>query len=270
MKFLLKAILLVSAAAIFSNIISSGLTPVGVKPSKVSNVTETPEQKASRILQKVDDLWRGKSSHGVISMTVKTEHYERSMRMEAWSKGKNQSLVIIRDPLKERGTATLKSDTSIYSYLPKTDRTIRLTAGMMMSSWMGSHFTNDDLVKESRLSEDYIAEISFEGKKNDVSVLEFTLLPKPDAAVVWGKITMTVREADLIPLTSTYFDEEMQIARTMTFAEAMVMGGRLFPTVLKVTPEDKPGEYTKLIYEKMEFDLELQESFFSIAQLKRK
>jgi len=230
---------------------------------------ETPREKAERILREVDDMWRGRSSHVFLTMRVKTRHYERHMKMEAWSKGKEKSLVTILFPLKEKGTATLKSDATIYSYLPKTDRTIRLTAGMMMGSWMGSHFTNDDLVKESRLADDYDATISFEGARGGVEMLEFTLMPRPDAAVVWGKIVMEVSAEDHLPLASRYYDEDMNVTRTMTFSEVTEMGGRRLPAVLEVVPADKPGEYTKLVYERMQFDIGLDDSFFSIAQLKR-
>ena len=225
--------------------------------------------RARKILEEIDDLWRSTSSHSILTMHVKTEHYTRTLRMEHWSKGKDKSLVRIISPLKEKGTATLKSGNTIYTYLPKTDRTIRLTSSMMMGSWMGSHFTNDDLVKESRLSEDYDPRISFEGERNDQDIIEFTLIPKPDAPVVWGKIVTTVTSDNHLPITSLYYDEDMDLMRTLTFNEVKEMDGRLLPTVLRVEPEDKKGEYTELIYEKIEFGVELPDSFFSILQLRR-
>ena len=212
----------------------------------------------------------GESSHGILTMQVKTANYTRTIKMEGWSKGKDKSLVKIISPLKERGTATLKSGNNIYTYLPKTDRTIRLTSGMMMSSWMGSHFTNDDLVKESRLEDDYDPTISFEGKRDGQPVLDFTLMPKPNAAVVWGKIVITVRVDDYIPLIELFYDEDMAVARTMTFSDVKPMGGRKIPSVLKVVPTDKPREFTQLVYEEMTFDIDIKDSFFSLSQLKRR
>ena len=226
--------------------------------------------RARRILDEVDDLWRSTSSSAVITMQVKTEHYTRTVKMESWSKGKEKSLVRIIFPLKEKGTATLKSENNIYTYLPKTDRTIRLTSSMMMGSWMGSHFTNDDLVKESRLAEDYDPRITFEGARNGEDVIEFTLIPKPDAPVVWGKIVTTVYAKDHIPIITKYFDEDMVLTRTMAFSDIKMMGGRRIPVVLVVVPTDKPDEYTKLVYEQIKFDLQLADSFFSIKQLRRK
>ncbi len=225
--------------------------------------------RAKEILREVDDIWRGNSSHTIVTMHVKTIHYTRTMRIEGWSKGKEKTLMRILSPLKEKGTATLKSGNNIYSYLPRTDRTIRLTTGMMMGSWMGSHFTNDDLVRESRMEEDYDPIISFEGKRDGQDIIEFTLIPKPDAPVVWGKVVAIVLAHTYVPLKWYYYDEDMKIARTMTFSQVKQLAGQPRPTVMRVIPSDKPDEYTELVYEELELDIELDDAFFSLARLKR-
>lgn len=249
---------------------------IGMVTTESKSIWANPDKKniqlarAYQILEKVDDLWRSTSSQGTISMRVKTKHYTRSLRMESWSKGKEKSLVRIISPLKEKGTVSLKSGNTMYTYLPKTDRTIRLTSSMMLGSWMGSHFTNDDLVKESRLSEDYDPAITFEGERDGLAIIDFALLPKPDAPVVWGKIVITVRASDHVPLVSLYYDEDMILARTLTFDKIEEMGGRLVPAVLRMVPTDKPEEYTELIYEDILFDIDITDSFFSLMQLRRK
>lgn len=222
------------------------------------------------ILNKLDDMFRGESSHSTIVMKIKTAHYERTMEMEGWSKGKEKSLITILRPLKERGTTTLKSDNNIFTYLPKTDRTIRITSGMMMGSWMGSHLTNDDLVKESRMSEDYDAKITFEGERNREKIIEITLIPKPDAAVVWGKIVVEVLADSYLPTNERYYSEDMELERSMHFEAIKIIGGRLIPTIFRVVPADKPGEYTEIIYQKIEFDIKLDESLFSISSLRKR
>jgi hypothetical protein len=203
-------------------------------------------------------------------MQVKTAHYTRNMRMEGWSKGKEMTLVRVLSPLKEKGTATLKSGNNIYTYLPRTDRTIRLTSGMMMGSWMGSHFTNDDLVKESRMEEDYDPTITFEGRRDNQDIIEFSLIPKPDAAVVWGKVVLTVFADGFIPIVEYYYNEDMKISRTMTFSEVKLLTDRRLPTVMRVIPADKPEEFTELVYETLELNVKLSDDFFSIANLRRK
>jgi len=231
---------------------------------------DAARKRAKEILREVDDMWRGGSSHTILTMQVKTFHYTRNMRLEGWSKGKEKTLVRILTPLKEKGTATLKYGNNIYSYLPRTDRTIRLTSGMMMGSWMGSHFTNDDLVKESRMEEDYDPTVSFEGRRDNRDIIEFTLIPKPDAAVVWGKVVLTVLTDGYLPLIQHYYDEDMNNARTITFNKIKKIAGRPRPTVMRVVPADKQNEYTELVYEKMEMDITLSDAFFSLSHLKRK
>lgn len=238
-------------------------------PSFCFSEEDNGKKRAQEVLAIIDDLWRSESSEAKLQMEVKTKHYTRTMVMDSWTKGKEQSLVRIVKPLKEKGTVSLKNGNTMYTYLPKTDRVIRLTSGMMMGSWMGSHFTNDDLVKESRLSEDYIPEITFEGERDGHRIIEFVLMPKPDAPVVWGKIVITVFSKDFLPINSKYYDEDMVLARTLNFGDIREMSGRMIPAVLHMVPAEKPEEYTKLFYEQIDFDVDLQDSLFSLLQLRR-
>ncbi|HHO46932.1 MAG TPA: outer membrane lipoprotein-sorting protein [Desulfobacteraceae bacterium] len=226
-------------------------------------------ERAREILETIDDLWRSTSSAARLRMVVTTAQYTRTLIMEGWTKGKEKSLIKIISPLKERGTVSLKDGNTMYTYLPKTDRVIRLTSGMMMGSWMGSHFTNDDLVKESRLADDYEPALTFEGPRGGEEVIEFELLPKADAPVVWGRIDMVVRAADLLPLSARYYDEDMVLARTLDFQDIREMGGRLLPARLRMVPADKPAESTEMTYLEIEFDIDVPDSLFSLMQLRR-
>lgn len=238
-------------------------------PARAGRSAEPEQLSARQILDRVDDLYRGQSSEGEMSMKVVTEHWTREMTMRFWSKGKDKSLVRILSPKKEEGTATLRDGDNIWNYLPKIRRTIKVPSSMMGSSWMGSHFTNDDLVKESRMADDYDFHVSYRGKRDGVEVIEITCTPKPQAAVVWGEILVRVRRADIQPLEMIYYDEDMEKARTMTFSDFKKMGDRLIPTVMRVVPADKPGEYTEVRYLKIRFDLKLADSVFSLRNLER-
>jgi len=240
------------------------------QPYTTIAASDATTSRASQILRSVDDLWRGQSSHAIMTMRVKTKHYTRNMRMEGWSKGKDRTLLRILEPLREKGTVTLKSGNHIYTYLPKTDRTIRLTSGMMMGSWMGSHLTNDDLVKEARLEDDYNATISYEGVRDGKKIIEFTLIPKHDAAVVWGKLILTVLADDYTPVKEVFFDEAMEISRTIVFTDMKKLGGRNRPSIMRVTPADKPDEFTEFVYLTLDLDININDSFFSLSTLKRK
>ena len=223
----------------------------------------------AEIVDQVDRMLRGDSSRGAIQMTVKTRRWERDMTLEIWSEGTEKALVRVVKPKKEEGVATLKVNSDMWNYLPKIDRTIRVPTSMMMASWMGSHFTNDDLVKESRLIRDYDIEISYEGTREDVPVWEFTLTPHPDAPVVWGKIHYQVRKQDLMPTWAAYYGEDGELKRTMMFSDYRDMGGRWVPAWSRMIPEDEPEEYTEMTYLELEFDVSIPKGTFSLASLRR-
>ena len=222
------------------------------------------------IIDKVDRLLRGESSRAVATMEVVTGNWERTLTMEAWSLGTDFFLVRLLRPRKEAGTATLKSGNNIWNYLPKVDRTIKIPASMMGGSWMGSHFTNDDLVKQSRLAVDYDIDLSFDGRDaSGVRVWDFTLTPKPDVAVVWGHVEYRVRQEDLMPVWAKFHDEAGSLLRSMVFGGFRDFDGRLLPSVIHVRPADKPDEHTTIRYEELDFDIDVTETFFSLRNLKK-
>ena len=235
----------------------------------VATAAEEPLRSARAILDRVDDLFRGSSAHGEMTMTITTAHWTRALALEFWSRGTDRTLVRILAPTKEKDTATLRVGNELWNYLPKVKRVIKLPSSMMSASWMGSHFTNNDLVKESRMAEDYTFEQTFVGARDGEEVIEVTCLPKPDAAVVWGKVIVRVRRSDDLPLAIPYYDERMQLARTMTFSDFKTLGGRLLPSKMTVVPADKPTESTVVRYDSIEFDPPLDDETFSLRNLQR-
>ena len=222
------------------------------------------------IMEHIDRLMRGDSSRGVATMEVVTEHWERRMTMEMWSLETDYTLVRLLAPAKEAGTATLMADDNIWNYLPKVDRTIKIPSSMMGGSWMGSHFSNDDLVRESQLIEDYDIEVAFDGERDGLTVWELRLTPKPEAAIVWGHLEFLVRQDDYVPLWAKYYDEDGELSRTMEYSEFSELGGRLVPAVMDMRPADKPGERTTIRYEELEFDIDIDPSFFSLRTLQNR
>jgi hypothetical protein len=220
------------------------------------------------IVDQVDRLMRGNSSRGTVTMEIVTAHWARTMELRVWSLGTQYALIRILSPAKDAGTATLKAGNEIWNYLPRVDRTIKVPSSLMGAAWMGSHFTNDDLVKESRIIDDYDITIGYEGPRDGVDVWEFVLTPKPEAAVVWGKIEEQVRQSDLMPTWGKYYDERGQLTRTISFSDYRRMGGRLVPAVMTVLPTDKPAERTVLRYTDLAFDVGLDPAFFSLRQLR--
>ena len=238
--------------------------------SAMLTATAVPAMEIDELIRHIDRLWRGETSHATMSMTVKTRRYERTMTMEGWSRGKEHSLTLVREPIKDRGVATLKVEANIWNYLPKINRVTKVPSSMMSGSWMGSHFTNDDIVKESTYEDDYDSTISFEGERDGRAVYEITSLPKPDAAVVWGKVVMELDQTTLAPLNNLYYDEEGVLIRTMTFDQPREIDGRVVPLRLSLQPEEKPDESTAIVYHDITFGVPLEESFFSLRNLKRR
>jgi outer membrane lipoprotein-sorting protein len=227
------------------------------------------EKTSQEILDKMDKMWRGESSVGTYQMKIKTSNWERNLRIKSWTKGLDYTLITIEYPKKEKGASTLKVQNNLWNFLPKINRVIKVPSSLMMGSWMGSHFTNDDLVKESSLANDYHHSITFQGEREGQEVYEITLLPKEEAAVVWGKIVILVRKDDLMPLYEEFFDENEKPVRKMNLTEVKMLGGRLLPTRMTVVPYDKPGEFTEVVYVAISFDVELADSFFSLRNLKQ-
>jgi len=222
------------------------------------------------LVQHIDRLWHGETSQATMTMEVKTQRYQREMQLEAWSLGKDYSLVVIEKPIKDRGIATLKVEENIWNYLPKIDRVTKIPSSMMSGSWMGSHFTNDDLVRESYFEDDYQSTITFEGERDNRAIYELTAIPRPEAPVVWGRVVLEIDQDTLAPISTRYFDEAGELVRTMTFDQVERIDGRFVPMRLTLQPEDKPNESTVITYEEIAFGVPLERSFFSLRNLERR
>lgn len=241
-----------------------GLLFLGV--SWISHATD--DQQTRQVVDRVAQLFSGKSSIATLLMQISGDNGQRELTMKIWTQGEN-ALVRILSPEKDAGTAILKVGSDIWYYLPKVDRTIKAPSAMTMTSWMGSDFTLDDLVKQSGLVRDYSVANSFEGKRGEVAVYEYTLTPKPGAVVVWGKIVLQIREANMMPAWQGFYDEDGKLVRDLTFADYKTIGGRLMPTRLVMRSADKPGQQTILVYQDVAFDVPISPEMFSLPNLKR-
>ena len=222
-----------------------------------------------KILDEVDDLYRSNSSHGIITLSVTTVNWKRTLTLEQWSKGEDKSLIKILKPKKEKGLATLRVDKDVWNYMPKVKRVVKIPSSMMSSSWMGSHFTNDDLVKQSRMTEDYTFSITFEGTREGKDIIEITCIPNKDAAVVWGKVEVIVFRDDYIPIRMIYYDEDLLLSRTFEFTDIRTMNGKMIPTLMSISPADEPNESTIVRWEEIQFDITIDDEFFSLRKLQQ-
>ena len=226
-------------------------------------------QTAKELIQKADDKMQGNSNKSEMRMTIVRPDWKREVTMKGWALGREYSLILITAPARDKGSAFLKRDKEMWNWQPSIDRVIKLPPSMMLQSWMGSDFTNDDLVKESSIVNDYIHSLGADTVINDLDCYKVILIPKPDAPVVWGKIVVYIDKTEFNQHLVYYYDEDNFLINTMVLSDIRTMGGRIIPTRLEMIPADEPQNKTVIEYFKMEFDLDLPQSFFSLQNMKR-
>lgn len=224
-------------------------------------------QDAREVVRKSEDRARGKTSESDLSIITVRPDWQREMRLRTWTKGNDYVVIRITAPPKEKGIAFLKRGKEIWNWVPSIDRSIKLPPSMMSQSWMGTDFTNDDLVKESSIVEDY--KHSFIG---DTTILNrpchrILLEALEEAAVVWSRVVLCIDKKEFLMLKAEYYDEDGKKVNTLNTVEVANLGGRLLPSRIELIPADKKGQKTIMIYHNMVFDRNIPESFFTIQQL---
>jgi len=233
------------------------------------SMTFVKAQDAAEIIRRAEDKLRGASSYSEMKMTVVRPDWSREVALKSWSVGTEKSLILITGPARDKGVAFLKRDQEIWNWQPTIDRTIKMPPSMMMQSWMGSDFTNDDLVRESSILQDYNHSILGEEMMGDRKCWKIELQPKADAAVVWGKIIMWIDKADYLQLKTTFYDEDGYLVNTMQGKAIKLLGGKLLPSILEVIPAEEEGHKTILEYISLDFEVNLKDDFFSVQNMKR-
>ncbi len=243
---------------------------VAVKAAPKSVVKkEAPSDKAIDYIRYGEARLRGNSTQSVMRMTIHRPSFTRSLKVRSWTRGADHALVEILDPAKEEGVSSLRNETQMWNYLPKTDQVVRVPSSLMLQSWMGSDFTNDDLMKASSLVRDYRHTIVKYGTIDKERVVQIQCLPKPNAPVVWGKIMYFARMSDKLPVKQAFFDEKGKLVRTLFMSHFKTMDDRTIPTEITVRRADEPKEYTTVVYEKILYNREVAESVFNRDQLRQ-
>ena len=220
------------------------------------------------IVRRIDELYRADNSYAKMEMRIVNPNWERTMTMQVWTQGMDKTLIRILSPAKDRGIATLRVDDEMWNYYPKIDKVMKVPPSMMMSSWMGSDFTNDDLVKESTLLEDYdVKRLEPEDAEKGFHYIEFT--PKEQTPSVWARIVAKVETDPLLPVRQDYYDESDELVRTITFSERKTLGGRYLPAVMSVDPINKPKNRTVIRYLEAEFNQGVPDGTFSLRALRQ-
>lgn len=221
------------------------------------------------LMARTERVLEGRSSVAVMTMTIQTPSYQRSVKMKIWSKGRDHALVrVLEGGPRETGMMTLKREKQLWNYLPQAGRVMKLPSGMMGDSWMGSDFTNDDLVRGSSIATDFTARVDRTVDHGGRPAWFVTLTPRPEAKVIWGKVEMLLDRATCLPLEQRFFDEDAALARRMTYSDIRKVGWRSFPMKLTVIPAEK-GRLTAITYQDIELDGEVADDTFSLRRLQQ-
>jgi outer membrane lipoprotein-sorting protein len=235
----------------------------------IFNFTSLFAQDAKEIIMKADELMRSKSSYAEFSMKIIKTDWTRTFGMKSWALEPDYAIIYVTEPARDKGTVTLKRKKEVWNWIPSAQKVIKIPPSMMLQSWMGSDFTNDDLVKESSVINDYEHKILREENYENYDCYVIQSIPKPEAGVVWGKLLTWVSKKEYFQLKVEFYDEDDYLIKKYLGMDIKKLGGRMIPTHWEMVPEDRPDEKTEFDYLDIKFNIDLSQSFFSEQNMKR-
>ena len=224
---------------------------------------------AEQIIRKADEKVRGKTNQSVLEMEIVRPSWKRNISMKSWANGLDYSMTYITAPARDKGQVFMKRETEMWNWMPTIGRMIKIPASMMSQGWMGSDYTNDDILKESSIVVDYNHSIFAEERLEGFDCYKIEMLPKEEAAVIWSKVYKWITKNDFIQIKSEYYDEEDELVKSDFGYDFKVMDGRLIPSRIEIVPAGEEGKKTILYIKEIKFDIELDKSFFSQQNMKR-
>jgi Outer membrane lipoprotein-sorting protein len=225
-------------------------------------------QTAKEIVQAADAKMRGNTSQVQLTIQIVRPTWSREMTVKSWMKGTDLAMILIQSPAKDKGIVYLKRRKEVWNWMPSLEKVIKLPPSMMSQSWMGTDFSNDDLVKESSLVNDYDPSIAGDTVIDGRNCYKIQMLPKPAAAVVWSKLLVCIDKKDFLELLTRFYDEDGSLVNTMSASEVKIMDGRLIPTRFEMIPADKTNQKTVMVYKSVQYNRPIDEGFFTTEKMK--
>ena len=222
---------------------------------------------AKELIEKAMDMWRGLTSYGEMTMVIHRPDWQRSMSMQSWSEGTENTLVRVTAPAKDAGNATLLKDTNMWSYAPKINRVIKVPSSMMGQSWMGSDLSNNDISKSTDIIDQYDHRLIGTRQEKGHTVYSIESIPQEDSAVVWGKEILDIRD-DYIMLEQQFWDQDGVLVKSFKTLEVKEIDGRPVATIMRMQEVDKPDQWTEMRVEQSQFDIELPPGLFTLSNLR--
>ncbi len=223
---------------------------------------------AKEIVQRSDQQMRGESSYTVVTMNIIRPDWTRSMSMKSWTKGQDLSLVLVTAPAKDKGASSLKRQKEMWNWIPGIERVIKIAPSMLGQSWMGSDFTNDDLINQSSIVVDYDHKMAGEEVFDNENTWVIDAYAKPDAPVVWSKVKLWISTDTYLQRKAEFYDEFDDLINTMSTYDIKNMGGRMLATRMEMVPAENPDQKTEMITHEAQFEFEIGDDFFSQSQMK--
>ncbi len=225
----------------------------------------TPDAKT--IVRAAVDHWRGLSSYSEMSMLIHRPDWERSMTIQAWTKGDDRSLVRVIEPKKDRGNGTLTDDNDMWTFSPKVNRVIKIPSSMMSQSWMGSDFSNKDVARADDIIDQYDHTLLGSEEVDGITVYEIRSIPHEQAAVVWGREELRIR-SDHVILEHRFFDQDGELVKALKTLEIEEMGGRTIASRQRMVKADEPEEWTEIEVISVEYEIDIRDSVFTLSNLR--
>ncbi|MFT5724368.1 MAG: outer membrane lipoprotein-sorting protein [Bacteroidia bacterium] len=224
---------------------------------------------ASDVIQKAQDKFSGEQTTAEISIAIQRPKWSRTMELKSWAKGTKHSMTLITAPARDKGTVFLKKDKEVWNWIPSVERVIKLPPSMMSQSWMGTDLTNDDLVKESSMVDDFTHTMLGKETIGTRTCYKIQSVANEDAAVVWGKIINWVDVKDYIQMKTEFYDEDNELVNTFTGMNIKVMGGKTIASKMEIIPVNKKSQKTTFEYKSIDFTTTINDDFFTVQNMKR-
>ena len=222
---------------------------------------------ARQIVRDAIDHWRGLTSYTVMTMVIHRPDWERTMTMEAWTKGDKKALVRVIEPKKDRGNGTLNDENSMWTFSPKINRVIKVPSSMMGQSWMGSDFSNKDIARADDIIDQYDHTVISTSVDEGITTYMIESIPHEEAAVVWGREVLSIRD-DYVVQEHAFYDQDGELVKTLKSLEIGEMGGRTIALRQRMVKTDEPDEWTEIAVSEVEYELELQDCVFTLSNLR--
>ncbi len=235
----------------------------------IGSMSFSQSETADQIIEKAENRMRGTTSYSEMTITTVRPKWNREMKIKTWAKGDDYSVTLVLSPAKDKGTVFLKRKNEIWQYIPSIERIIKMPPSMLTQSWMGTDMTNDDLMQESSLKNDYDKKIVGIEKIENLDCHKLVLTPKKDVNSIWGKLEIWISKKDYLQLKTKFYDEDGKLVNTILGKSPKILGGKLIPSQMEVIPADKKGQKTKMSYTKASFDIEIDDAIFTTQYMKR-